>query len=106
MAQNAPFLMQRALRNRDHGAAAWAFVRDNWDRLRGRFSPNLVPRLLEGTTWLVEGATPADVVRFLDAHPLPSGARTVEQLVERLRVHRAAVERERRPFSDSLLGGS
>lgn len=102
-AQNGPFVLQRALRNREHGAAAWTFVRDNWNRVRDRFSPNLVPRMLEGTTWLVEGATAADVSQFVAEHPLPSGGRTVAQLIERLHVHRAAVERERKPFSDFLL---
>jgi len=103
-AQNGPFVLQRALRNRDHGPAAWAFVRDNWERLGARFSPNLVPRILDGTTWLVEGSIASDVTEFVAEHPLPSGGRTVAQLMERLQVHRSAVERERVPFSDSLLG--
>ena len=52
--QNAPFLLQRALRNRDHGPAAWAFVRDNWDPIRARFSGSLMSRMLDGCTWLVD----------------------------------------------------
>src|SRR6185369_14033391 len=40
-AQNGPFVVQRALRNREHGAAVWAYVRDNWERARKRFSPSL-----------------------------------------------------------------
>ena len=36
-AQNGPFVLQRALRSREHGPAAWVFVRDRWDDLRGRF---------------------------------------------------------------------
>ena len=55
-AQNGPFVVQRALRNREHGAAVWAFVRDNWDRVTARFSPSLIPRVIEGTTWLVDDA--------------------------------------------------
>ena len=36
-AQNGPFLLQRALRNREHGPLVWAFVRDHWDDVRARF---------------------------------------------------------------------
>ncbi len=102
-AQNGPFMVQRALRNRDHGPAAWAFVRDNWDRLTTRFSPSLIPRVIEGTTWLVDDAVAADVTAFVAAHPLPSGGRTIAQHMERLEVHRATVGREHDRFSASLL---
>jgi puromycin-sensitive aminopeptidase len=102
-AQNGPFVIQRALRNREHGPVVWAFVRDNWPRVLDRFSPSLLPRLIEGTTWLVEDGLPDDVLTFVAAHPVPSGARTIAQHMERLRVHRAAVERERERFSAVLL---
>jgi len=105
-AQNGPFLLQRALRNREHGAAAWAFVRDHWDTVRTRFSPGLLPRVIEGTTWLVEDAVAGDVLTFVDAHPVAAGARTIAQHMERLRVHRAAVQRERGRLSAALLGGA
>ncbi len=96
-------MIQRALRNREHGAVVWAFVRDNWDRVLSRFSPSLLPRVIEGTTWLVEPAVADDVTAFVDTHPLASGARTVAQHMERLRVHRATVARERDRFSAALL---
>jgi puromycin-sensitive aminopeptidase len=103
-AQTGPFIVQRALRNRDHGATVWAFVRDNWDHITARFSPSLVPRVIEGTTWLVEDGVAEDVTAFVAAHPLPSGGRTVAQHMERLRVHRATVARERARFSAYLAG--
>jgi puromycin-sensitive aminopeptidase len=102
--QNGPFVVQRALRNRDHGAAAWAFVRDHWDDITARFSPTLMPRLIEGTTWLVEGNMPDDVTSFVAAHPVATGTRTIVQHMDRLRVHRAAVDRERARFSAVLTG--
>jgi puromycin-sensitive aminopeptidase len=102
-AQNGPFVVQRALRNREHGAAVWAFVRDNWERALTRFSPSLIPRLIEGTTWLVDDAVANDVTTFVASHPLPSGGRTIAQHMERLEVHRAAVQRERSRFSAALL---
>jgi puromycin-sensitive aminopeptidase len=102
-AQNGPFVVQRALRNRDHGATAWAFISDNWERVRARFSPSLLPRLIEGTTWLVDDAVATDVTTFVASHPLPSGGRTIAQHMERLEVHRVTVARERERFSAALL---
>src|SRR5262249_9448885 len=92
-AQPGPFVVQRALRNREHGAAVWAFVRDNWGEITSRFSPSLLPRVIEGTTWLVDDAVARDVTAFVESHPLASGGRTVAQHMERLRVHRATVAR-------------
>jgi puromycin-sensitive aminopeptidase len=104
-AQTGPFVVQRALRNRDHGAAVWAFVRDNWGEVTSRFSPSLLPRVIEGTTWLVDDAVARDVTAFVASHPVASGGRTVAQHMERLQVHRAAVARERERFSAALLSG-
>jgi len=101
--QNGPFVIQRALRNRDHGSTAWAFVCDNWDRVRARFSPSLLPRVIEGTTWLVEGGAADAVTSFVASHPVPAGERTIAQHMERLGVHQAAVARERDRFSAALL---
>jgi puromycin-sensitive aminopeptidase len=101
--QNGPFVVQRALRNRDHGSAVWAFVRDNWSDITTRFSPSLLPRVIEGTTWLVDDAVAGDVTSFIASHPVASGGRTVAQHMERLQVHRATVERERDRFSAALL---
>ncbi|MDQ1520063.1 MAG: tricorn protease interacting factor [Actinomycetota bacterium] len=92
--QNAPFLLQRAIRNRDHGPYAWAFVRDNWDALVERFPPNLVVRMVEGVQWLLDDAVARDVEQFLDAHPFAQGERTIRQHVERLQVNVAARQRE------------
>jgi puromycin-sensitive aminopeptidase len=102
--QNAPFVLQRALRHRDHGPAAWAFVRDHWDTIRQRFSGALVSRMVEGTTWLVTEPACSDVAEFLEAHPVAEASRTIAQSLDRLRVHRAAVERERASLTARLLG--
>ena len=93
--QNTPFVLQRALRNRDHGPAAWMFVHDNWNDVTGRMSGALVSRALEGVTWLVDDESFAAVPAFLESHSVPEAARTIAQNVDRLRVHHAAAERER-----------
>ena len=71
--------------------------------LRGRFSGSLMPRLLDGVTWLVDDASLADVPTFLADHPVPEGARVIAQHLERQRVHRAVVDRERERLSAALL---
>jgi puromycin-sensitive aminopeptidase len=103
---NAPFVIQHALSDREHGPAIWAFVRDHWDEIRARFTPTLVTRLLEGVTWLTDDATADDITTFIADHPVTEGARVIEQIVERLQVHRAAVGRERERFSKFLLSES
>ena len=101
-AQSAPFVLQRTLRNREHGPAAWAFVRDNWSAVRERCGGSLVARMLEGVTWLVDDASSADVISFVAAHPVPEAARMIEQHLDRLRVHRRTIERERERLAAAL----
>jgi aminopeptidase N len=102
--QNGPFVLARALRNRREGPVAWAYVRDHWDDIRGRFSGSLVTRMVEGVTWLVDDASVRDVPRFLESHPVPEGTRVIAQHVERLRVHRGVLDRERARL-EAALGG-
>jgi hypothetical protein len=96
-------VLQRALRNSEHGPAVWVFVRDRWEDIRGRFSGSLIPRLLDGITWLVDDASVADVPKFLADHPVPEGTRVIAQHLERQRVHRALVDRERARLTAALL---
>ena len=103
--QNGPFVIQPALRNREHGPLVWAFVRDHWDEVRARFSGSLIPRIVDGVTWLVDDSSIVDVPRFLAEHPVPEGARVIAQHLERQHVHRSLVDRERASLSAQLVGG-
>ncbi|MGA2036785.1 MAG: M1 family metallopeptidase [Acidimicrobiales bacterium] len=86
--QNAPFLVQLLLQNRDNGAATWGRVRDSWDALVARLPSQTVPRMLEGTKLLCRDAALArEIQGFLAEHPVRSGQRTVQQILERLRVN-------------------
>jgi puromycin-sensitive aminopeptidase len=101
--QNAPFVLQRALRNRRFGPVAWAFVRDHWDEIRKQVSGSLAVRMIEGTTWLVDDACATEIPAFLAEHPIHEATRTIAQHMDRLRVHRTTVDRERNRFSEALL---
>jgi puromycin-sensitive aminopeptidase len=100
--QNAPFVLQRTLRNREHGPQAWRFVRANWDEIRGRLRGALASRMLEGGSWLVDDDTVRDMQSFLSEHPIPDAARLVAQTLERQRVNQEFVKRERSRFSKAV----
>jgi puromycin-sensitive aminopeptidase len=92
--QNAPFLLQRALTNRDHGPIVWQFVRDHWDGIEERFPRTLIARMIEGVTWLIDEESVRSVETFLAAHPIPEGARIIAQHLERQRTNRAVAVRD------------
>ena len=90
--QNAPFLLGRALNNRTHGPVAWQFVRRNWPTLIERFPSSTIVRMADGVKWLIDVAP--DVEGFFTEHPVPQGAKTLAQHLERLRVNVAFRDRE------------
>jgi puromycin-sensitive aminopeptidase len=92
--QNAPFLLLLLLGNRDVNEQAWEFVKGEWETILERFPDNTISRLLGGITALNTPELAADVAAFVEAHPVPQGARTVEQHLERLRVNVALRARE------------
>jgi len=92
--QNAPLVMQRALRHRDHGRKAWELLRDAWAVVEERFPRTLVPRMFEGVVWLVDEASRVDLPAFVAGHPVPEGERVIAQHLERLHVNAALYDRE------------
>jgi puromycin-sensitive aminopeptidase len=100
--QNAPFLVNRALHNRDNGAMAWRFVRQSWDALNDRLPSNSIVRMLEGVRSLSDPAVANDVFGFFAEHEVPQGAKTLEQHLDRLRVNLALREREAERLAAAL----
>ncbi|MEY2446947.1 MAG: puromycin-sensitive aminopeptidase, partial [Acidimicrobiaceae bacterium] len=98
--QNAPFVLGRALLNRTHGAVAWQFVRKNWPTLIERFPSSTIVRMTDGMKWLIDAAP--DVEGFFAEHPVPQGAKTLEQHLERLRVNVAFRERDHAALAAAL----
>jgi puromycin-sensitive aminopeptidase len=102
--QNAPFVVLSALQSRDNGERAWRFVKSEWARINERFPDNAISRLLGGITNLATPELATDTEAFLARNPVPQGARTVEQHLERQRVNVALREREADPLSARLTG--
>jgi puromycin-sensitive aminopeptidase len=101
--QNAPFVLQALLANRLAGPATWQRITEEWDTLVAKFPSNILPRMLDGVRGLCGSKELADQVSsFVVAHPLPSGGKTVEQILERLAVNVAFGERERSDLAATL----
>jgi puromycin-sensitive aminopeptidase len=85
--QNAPYVLGRAMGNRDHGSRAWAFVRDHWDEVNDRFPSNSIVRMLGGVRALDRPEVADDVFAFFEAHEVPQGDQQLAQHLERLEVN-------------------
>jgi len=92
--QNAPFVLRLCVANRRHGAAAWRFVREHWDQANAAFPANTIVRMVDGVKLLSTDAQVADVESFFAEHPIPQGAKTLAQILERQRVNTALRNRE------------
>ncbi len=91
--QNAPFLLRSAIGNRKHGAQAWAFVRRHWADVNDKFPRNTIVRMVETVKLLDHETDVADVQSFFAEHPIPQGAKTLEQILERQKVNAANRQR-------------
>jgi puromycin-sensitive aminopeptidase len=100
--QNAPFVILLAFGNRDHGHLAWEYVKAQWQALNDTLPHNAIPRMLGGITSLNTPELVADTAAFLADHPVPQGARTVQQHLERQRVNVALREREAARVAEAL----
>ncbi|HEY5024266.1 MAG TPA: M1 family metallopeptidase [Acidimicrobiales bacterium] len=86
--QDAPFVIQLLLANRDNGPATWGRVVAHWDELEARIPANILPRMLGGVTSLCrDPLLAAEIITFVRAHPLAIGQRTVDQSLERLEIN-------------------
>jgi len=104
--QNAPFLIATLLAHRDNGAGTWGRLRDAWDELLDRIPANIVPRMLDSVKLLCRNAAlSAEIREFLDAHPVPSGQRTLQQTLERLAINVAFAGRLRATAAPALSAG-
>ena len=91
--QNAPYLINAALANREHGDTAWRWLTHRWSDLLGRFPDNSHSRMLESIATLSPELA-GDVRSFITDHPVKAGQRTVDQALERLDVNAAFRRRE------------
>jgi puromycin-sensitive aminopeptidase len=87
--QDAPFLLRDAIANRNHGPAAWAFVRRNWAESNERFPTNTIVRMIDSVQLLNTPEIVDDVQAFFAEHPIEQAMKTQDQILERQRVNAA-----------------
>jgi puromycin-sensitive aminopeptidase len=102
--QNAPFLLNRCIANREHGRLAWNVVRQRWAEANERFPGNTIVRMVEPVKLLNKPEEVADVQGFFSEHPIPQAAKTLDQILERQRVNAALREREQDLLREALAG--
>ncbi len=102
--QNAPFLLNRCIANRDHGVVAWQLLRRQWDLANEKFPGNTIVRMIDSVKLLTAPAVVADVQSFFSEHPIPQATKTLDQVLERQRVNAALLAREAQRLTDLLLG--
>ena len=100
--QNAPYLLARAMGNREQGERAWAFVHEHWDTLNERFPSNSIVRMLSGIRTLSEPEVAQDIYAFFEEHEVPQGDKQLAQHLERLEVNVALRVRDRDALSHHL----
>jgi aminopeptidase N len=82
--QDVAFLLGRLLANPAARDATWRFIRERWSALEQRLPPLLAGRLVEATAWLLRPGQRSEVARHFRAHRIPSAARALRQVLERL----------------------
>ncbi len=92
--QNVAFWVRRGLTNPTLGREVWAFMTTNWVRLLEILPSNSVVRMLDGITSLTHPEDITAVASFFEAHPVPTGTKTLSQILERQRVGAALRTRE------------
>ena len=100
--QNAPFLIGRAIANRQHGAVAWGFIRDNWDTALERLPGNTIVRMIDPVRMLTSPDLVEDVDAFFAAHPIEQAIKTMQQILERQRINADLRTRESITFAATL----
>jgi puromycin-sensitive aminopeptidase len=103
--QDAPFLLNRCVANRNNGPMAWKTMRTQWPMLLERFPDNTIVRMAGSITTLTAPELVADVQSFFAEHPIPQAAKTLEQLLERQRINADLRAREAGSLAAALGHG-
>ncbi|MFM8871202.1 MAG: M1 family metallopeptidase [Actinomycetota bacterium] len=92
--QNAPFLLNRCIANKNHGEVAWRHVRQHWDAANETFPVNTIIRMVDSVRLLMSDVAEADVQAFFGEHDIPQAVLTLQQVLERQRVNSSLRRRE------------
>ncbi len=79
----------------------WPWLKKNWKSLRKKVGPGspLLNRMVASIASVANASMEQEIRRFFKANPTPGTERTLEQTLERIRIHSALVQRMRQEFS-------
>lgn len=100
--QDAAFVLRRAMNNRHHGARAWDYVSNQWERVGERLPSMTVVRMVEGVRAVSDPARAAEVEAFFAEHPLPQATKSLAQHLEAMRVNVGVHQRESERLAAAL----
>jgi puromycin-sensitive aminopeptidase len=91
--QDAPMLIGRILGSRAGRTTAWEWVEQHWDDTRSRYPNNILIRMVDGATALVEPEWADRARAWLAGHTIPGAGVRQAQLAERLDINAAFAAR-------------
>jgi tricorn protease interacting factor F2/3 len=79
----------------------WPWLKKNWKSLRKKVGPGspLLNRMVASIASVADASMEREIRQFFKANPTPGTERTLEQTLERIRIHSALVQRMRQEFS-------
>ena len=100
--QNAPFLLRACIANEHNGSGAWRFVAEHWKDANDKFPTNTIVRMIDSVKLLTNDEDVAHVQSFFADHPIPQGATTLQQILERQLINATTIRSQRTPLLASL----
>lgn len=100
--QNAPFLINRCIANKNHGAIGWNVMRQNWKKANEEFPGNTIVRMMSSVTTLNTPELENEVQAFFSEHGIPQAVKMLEQTLERQKVNVALRSRESENLQKAL----
>ena len=82
--QDLPGFIESMFETPERRAEAWAFVKNNWDDLRTKFTPWGGAAIVRATGHLCDAKQRADVERFFATHPVEASDRSLRQALENI----------------------
>jgi aminopeptidase N len=84
--QDGPFVLGRAVTNRDQGARVWRFLSEHWAEANARFASSNMIYLASGVRYVTDPDIADEIQAFFKANPIPQAALTLQQILERQRI--------------------
>jgi puromycin-sensitive aminopeptidase len=82
--QDLPHFIGSLFEKPERRAEAWAFVKNNWDELRKKFTPWGGAAIVGSTGKLCDAKQREDVQQFFATHPVPASERALKTALERI----------------------